>query len=76
MSGRTLRVTEAACVGFACSNKPNMYSNLYTCCAKGVPTVGTVGRKIVETADKLDLRKLIELLNTAFAGEWLAYYQY
>jgi len=76
MSGGALRVTEAASVGFACSTKTNMYSNLYTCCAKGAQTVGTVGRKSVEMADKLDLRKLIELLNTAFADEWLAYYQY
>jgi bacterioferritin len=30
------------------------------------------GRKIVE----LDLRTLLELLNKAFADEWLAYYQY
>ena len=30
------------------------------------------GREIVQ----MDVNKLLELLNTAFADEWLAYYQY
>jgi bacterioferritin len=34
--------------------------------------MGTKGRKIVG----MDVSKLIELLNKAFADEWLAYYQY
>jgi len=34
--------------------------------------MGTKGAEIV----KLDLKKVIELLNKAFADEWLAYYQY
>jgi bacterioferritin len=34
--------------------------------------MGTKGREIVRT----DLSKLIELLNRAFADEWLSYYQY
>ncbi|HDM78579.1 MAG TPA: ferritin [Deltaproteobacteria bacterium] len=34
--------------------------------------MGTKGREIVTT----DVSKLIELLNKAFADEWLAYYQY
>jgi bacterioferritin len=35
-------------------------------------TMGTKGREIVRT----DVSKLIELLNRAFADEWLSYYQY
>ena len=34
--------------------------------------MGKVGKKIV----KLDLKKLLDLLNKALADEWLAYYQY
>ena len=34
--------------------------------------MGTKGRQIVE----VDIEKLIEVLNRAFADEWLAYYQY
>ncbi len=34
--------------------------------------MGTIGTKIV----KLDVKKLISLLNQALADEWLAYYQY
>ena len=34
--------------------------------------MGTKGREIVG----LDINKLLELLNKAFADEWLAYYQY
>jgi bacterioferritin len=34
--------------------------------------MGTKGREIVD----LDVKKLIEVLNKAFADEWLAYYQY
>jgi len=34
--------------------------------------MGTKGRAII----KLDVDRLIELLNKAFADEWLAYYQY
>lgn len=34
--------------------------------------MGTMGKKIV----KLDVKKLIKLLNKALADEWLAYYQY
>lgn len=34
--------------------------------------MGTKGRQIVE----LDVDKLVQLLNKAFADEWLAYYQY
>ncbi len=34
--------------------------------------MGTKGRSIVE----MDVDKLIELLNKAYADEWLAYYQY
>lgn len=34
--------------------------------------MGTYGKKIIE----LDTKKLIELLNKAYADEWLAYYQY
>ena len=34
--------------------------------------MGTVGRKIVGT----DVKKLVKLLNKAYADEWLAYYQY
>jgi bacterioferritin len=34
--------------------------------------MGTIGKKIV----KLDVKKLIGLLNKALADEWLAYYQY
>lgn len=34
--------------------------------------MGTKGKEIVD----LDVTKLIELLNKAFADEWLAYYQY
>ena len=34
--------------------------------------MGTKGREIV----KMDLEKVIDLLNKAFADEWLAYYQY
>lgn len=34
--------------------------------------MGTRGREIVD----MDLSKLLELLNKAFADEWLAYYQY
>ena len=34
--------------------------------------MGTQGNKIID----LDLEKLIEELNKAFADEWLAYYQY
>ncbi|MCX7887073.1 MAG: ferritin-like domain-containing protein [Verrucomicrobiae bacterium] len=34
--------------------------------------MGTRGRQIVE----LDVNKLVQLLNKAFADEWLAYYQY
>jgi bacterioferritin len=34
--------------------------------------MGTKGREIVE----LDVKELIELLNKAYADEWLAYYQY
>jgi bacterioferritin len=36
--------------------------------------MGTMGRKIVE--EKLDVGKLLELLNKTLADEWLAYYQY
>jgi bacterioferritin len=35
-------------------------------------SVGTKGKEIV----KLDVEKLISLLNKAYADEWLAYYQY
>lgn len=34
--------------------------------------MGTKGKEIID----LDIKKLIELLNKAFADEWLAYYQY
>jgi len=34
--------------------------------------MGTVGRKIVG----VDVKKLLKLLNKAYADEWLAYYQY
>ena len=34
--------------------------------------MGTKGREIVD----MDVSKLLELLNKAFADEWLAYYQY
>lgn len=34
--------------------------------------MGTVGKKIV----KVDVSKLLKLLNKAYADEWLAYYQY
>lgn len=34
--------------------------------------MGTKGKEIV----KLDVKQLIDLLNKAFADEWLAYYQY
>ncbi len=34
--------------------------------------MGTKGREIVE----LDVKKLLKLLNNAYADEWLAYYQY
>jgi bacterioferritin len=34
--------------------------------------MGTKGREIVD----MDISKLLELLNKAFADEWLAYYQY
>ena len=34
--------------------------------------MGTKGKSIV----KLDVDKLIEMLNKAYADEWLAYYQY
>lgn len=34
--------------------------------------MGTKGKEIVD----MDVRKLLELLNKAFADEWLAYYQY
>jgi len=34
--------------------------------------MGTKGRELV----RMDVSKLIELLNKAFADEWLAYYQY
>jgi len=34
--------------------------------------MGTEGKKLV----KIDLKKLIKLLNAALADEWLAYYQY
>ncbi len=35
-------------------------------------TMGKVGREII----KMDVGKLIEMLNTALSDEWLAYYQY
>jgi Protein distantly related to bacterial ferritins len=34
--------------------------------------MGTKGREIVD----MDVSKLLDLLNKAFADEWLAYYQY
>ena len=34
--------------------------------------MGTRGKSII----KLDVNKLLELLNKAYADEWLAYYQY
>ena len=34
--------------------------------------MGTKGREIVG----MDVEKVLELLNKAFADEWLAYYQY
>jgi bacterioferritin len=37
-----------------------------------VKTMGTLGRKIVDT----DVDELVKLLNKAFSDEWLAYYQY
>jgi bacterioferritin len=39
---------------------------------KEATAMGTKGREIVRT----DVSKLIELLNKAFADEWLSYYQY
>jgi bacterioferritin len=36
--------------------------------------MGSIGTKIVK--DKLDVDELLELLNKAYADEWLAYYQY
>jgi bacterioferritin len=39
---------------------------------KEAMTMGTKGREIVRT----DVSKLIELLNRAFADEWLSHYQY
>ncbi len=37
-----------------------------------VKTMGTLGRKIVDT----NVEDLVKLLNKAFSDEWLAYYQY
>ena len=37
-----------------------------------VKTMGTQGRKIVDT----DVADLVKLLNKAYSDEWLAYYQY